>query len=1835
MSAFAYDALEEIRKRLLDLTAKNTLLNYRHTKGRSLRIVADSIDRIYTALQSGKPQWLQPVPEPTRQQLLHFSDTPDKNEASLPKAEEWAKELGIDTNPELAVSSTADNHQAFLQTLYYDAPLAGLLSKIRAQANSAFDETGANILYLILGFLEWEDSKSARHLAPLFTLPVKLERDKSPANGGVRRYSLSLQDDDTFSNVTLQEKLWQDFDLQLPSIDEEQTPEAYFSAVEQILQRGKPEWKVRRQATLALLNFTKQAMYQDLDPNNWPTDLSIEQHPIIRNLFSRAEETADANKSVQYATEYNIDHIEHIHDQFPLIYDADSSQHSALIDAVNGKNLVIEGPPGTGKSQTITNLIAACLNSGKTVLFVAEKMAALNVVKDRLDQAGLGDFCLELHSHKTNKKALLHELVTKWEKQGSYRRAAQIHTDIQYYEKYKTQLLHYAELINQPWQGSGLSMHDILNRATRRRLELTVSPDDITLSLDNTRQLDVLTRATLLDQGKIMAEVFQEASAQSPTGILTGHYWYGVQKASFTADEERALTDALQAWNNALATLVEIYRSWQQDFAQDLAAMDNNEMQHLLATVRQLPVLQGNEDFSINPVKLVQAQTDLSAFLQQYEQHHQQWEKLQHILPLDDIHRSEDIQPLVDTLTYLHSLCSDTGRTMREFVEGGKQAWSAQYAINELEKELARIRPQVPEDIRYLFTAHMESGRDLAIFVDMIEQLPGNLWQYRSPVFNNSDLGVILEQLHALFKEIAPLHRRIAIIFNIEQLPDADTLQNYQDILEDNSLLRFVSPQWRATKKTLSALLRRAKSNWQEVMDTLPDAIHYRQRLHEIERLIRSQPGLIALYQGVDTPIDQWMTLYNWYKNVRHTYSTGFNSKAAVGTTLFTLERRLADDIRSIYHSQLRERFITIDRMLRETRRIFDQWPIPTAGQNTIDLNPLIDALKGHLPVLKRFRVSGEISLRILMQAIEQLQRRPAEAQRLEAEKQQLPLPSLWRFSPDYGQFDSAEVAAARNTLAVCLAVQAHPVVAAALSPETFSAARYTHLQTLAARLTQNLADNTQAEQRFLTLGAVDKTAWLGDAADSVAIQTRNAKALSQPRWLGTWAQYRAIRTRLSSDGLERLVACLENGILTATQLLPAIELAMYQRLAQEILTNHPEIQAFSGMSHNAAIQRFRECDKQLLTLQQAQIAFHAAQKDIPQGVATGKVSGYSEIALIRHEYQKKTKHISIRNLLDRAPKSIAALKPCFMMSPLSVAQYLKPGHFQFDIVIMDEASQILPEDAIGAIARSARTNASAVIVGDPKQLPPTNFFQAALDGDGDGDGGVALQEMESILDAVIPDATFSTRRLTWHYRSRHESLIAFSNKHFYDEKLILFPSPMAESADLGIRYKRVDGSCVDGRNKVEAEIIAQEAARILQQHPDESLGIVAMNSKQQEEIAIRFEQMLKDNPLLQKICDEKEKIAPVFIKNLENVQGDERDVILISMTYGPDKIGGRVYQRFGPINRDEGWRRLNVLFTRAKKRMHIISSMDATDIVVGSESKKGVVSLRAFLEYCEKGHLYQAAITDRAPDSDFEIAVMETLAQYGYQCIPQVGVNGFFLDIAVKNPHRPGHFLMGIECDGATYHSAKSVRDRDRLRQEILENLGWEIHRIWSTDWFKNPEAVLWPILQRLETLSTQYARETGEDAAEIAATMQYIAVQEKPEHIDNATSTLPTTSIKMSLTTQHAVAADEAEQNEADWDESGHVDVDISDTSLATSSAPPLAVQLQQLAEELAHLHPDVPDNERLLRPEIIKLLLTEVPASREEFQNIIPRRMRENISVKEAPYLDRVLKIIETAP
>ncbi|MGB0259621.1 MAG: AAA domain-containing protein, partial [Coraliomargarita sp.] len=422
------------------------------------------------------------------------------------------------------------------------------------------------------------------------------------------------------------------------------------------------------------------------------------------------------------------------------------------------------------------------------------------------------------------------------------------------------------------------------------------------------------------------------------------------------------------------------------------------------------------------------------------------------------------------------------------------------------------------------------------------------------------------------------------------------------------------------------------------------------------------------------------------------------------------------------------------------------------------------------------------------------------------------------------------------------------------------------------------------------------------------------------------------------------------------------------------------------------------------------------------------RVSERTERVLLEHEVGKKTRHIPIRQLLRRAGDALVALKPCFMMGPMSVAQYLAPGGISFDLVVMDEASQIKPQDALGAVARGGQL----VVVGDPKQLPPTSFFDRMIEDDEEDPTGI--EESESILDATLP--MFPARRLRWHYRSQHENLIAFSNHSFYDSDLVLFPSPHKETENYGIQYSRVPRGCfVNRKNLEEAKIISEAVREHFRHRPEESLGVVAMSADQKLQIERAIETLAKDDAVFQEWLDkdatrkDATRSESLFIKNLENVQGDERDVIFISMTYGPQEPGGKVYQRFGPINSDVGWRRLNVLFTRSKKRMHIFSSMGSDDIVASASSKRGVQALRDFLSYCETGILHKTQRdTGRAPDSDFEVAVMDALAREGFECIPQVGVAGFFIDVAVVDPGNPGRYLMGIECDGATYHSAKSA---------------------------------------------------------------------------------------------------------------------------------------------------------------------------------------------------------------
>ena len=435
---------------------------------------------------------------------------------------------------------------------------------------------------------------------------------------------------------------------------------------------------------------------------------------------------------------------------------------------------------------------------------------------------------------------------------------------------------------------------------------------------------------------------------------------------------------------------------------------------------------------------------------------------------------------------------------------------------------------------------------------------------------------------------------------------------------------------------------------------------------------------------------------------------------------------------------------------------------------------------------------------------------------------------------------------------------------------------------------------------------------------------------------------------------------------------------------------------------------------------------------------------------------------------MERAGEAIQRIKPVFMMSPLSVAIHLPPSLPMFDLVIFDEASQVKPEDALCAIARAKQ----CIVVGDSKQMPPTTFFDR-LAADDDGavvddtpaeELGTEAKKLESVLSLMGAVAAGEIRRpmLRWHYRSIHSSLIQPSNEMFYDSRLVVFPSPSANvfGTRVGLVLHHDPSTVYEGgsKNRVNAREAIQVADRVLSQVlqcPTESLMVAAMNKPQADLIYDEVSKREREHPAEFATYRSLHPYEPLDVKNLETVQGDERDVVLVSVTYGRD-VSGVIRQQYGPLLQDGGERRLNVLFTRARKRCEVFTNLAADDIRVETP-RPGVVTLKRFLQFAQDGVLDVSTATGGAPESPFEEEVAEALRSQGFEVHSQVGCEGYRIDMCVLHPQKKGVYVLGIECDGATYHAARSARDRDKLRQRVLESRGWRLHRIWSTDWWQD----------------------------------------------------------------------------------------------------------------------------------------------------------------------------------
>ncbi len=525
-------------------------------------------------------------------------------------------------------------------------------------------------------------------------------------------------------------------------------------------------------------------------------------------------------------------------------------------------------------------------------------------------------------------------------------------------------------------------------------------------------------------------------------------------------------------------------------------------------------------------------------------------------------------------------------------------------------------------------------------------------------------------------------------------------------------------------------------------------------------------------------------------------------------------------------------------------------------------------------------------------------------------------------------------------------------------------------------------------------------------------------------------------------------------------RLAECFEVARYSAILSRAFEERTSLAGFDTDVHHRRIEQFRVMDELSLQNNRARVA-HAHWSRLPDPESTG------HLGVLRREFAKRRGHLSVRDLMEQAGSAIQSIKPVFMMSPLSVATYLKPGSVKFALVVFDEASQVKPVDALGALFRGNQ----AVVVGDEKQLPPTDFFEGVSQDEGDDLAGTAsvsaTADMESILSLFYAQGAPS-RMLRWHYRSRHESLIAVSNNSFYNNRLVVFPSPDARTQGVGLQYHWLDTHYARGGvNRGEARYVAQAVMEHARQQPELSLGVATFSAAQRDAIRREVERLRRDNAE-QEAFFNAHPDAPFFVKNLENVQGDERDVIFISVAYGRD-ADGVVRQNFGPVNRDGGERRLNVLISRARLRCEVFTNLHAGDIRLERDDRGGLKAFRDFLAYAESGAVASWPSADTEKISPFQEEVAERLRAAGHDCRETMDASGFFVDIAVVHPNHTDRYVLGIECDGDSYHSSQAARDRDRLKEQVLGSLGWRLHRIWSTDWFADPEYELERVLQAI----------------------------------------------------------------------------------------------------------------------------------------------------------------------
>ncbi len=1511
--------IEDWKRKLVDLSRRNRLIFFRPSRTSSLRVLQPPAHELFEHLAIRERSWRfwsPPVseeipPEDTPPLGDHAATLfrsgqrpPDEAGESLPPRREFV---------EISVGEHRGSGEVATQI---DDPgtLVRILKNLHRRSRTDFEERGVRILHLAFGMLDWRDPDHDESIrSPLVLVPVELARESA-----ADPFELRPVDDEIVLNPGLDVKLRSDFRLELPAPPDDwhETPlEDYLKSIEEAM--GRHGWTVSREVWLGLFSFHKLVIYRDLTAN----EAVISGHSFVRALAGCPATDGVCDGDAPRAEE--MDRLLSPDDSF-LILDADSSQLACIEAVKNGTNLVVHGPPGTGKSQTIANVIAEILAAGKTVLFVSEKMAALEVVFGRLKAAHLDHYCLELHSHKANKREVVQELYRSLSHDLEPGRSLS-RQEVESLTQRRTQLGDYVRalhVVREPLQSSAFdvlgqlaSLHEIPFYPFQYPQAASLGPAVLTDIDETTSRLQTVwhvvqqgrefpwwgcressyaagTRTTYqrllsqcqvsLSQLRLAADSSAERIGLPPVQTLKECAWL-VTTLELLTESSRAERSWLVAEDlGPYAEEAESLRGRTELFHQlsgDIGGRHGPAFFDLCSDLRaQMPAAL-NETSGLLSGKdtdeaLVFSQAkDLGAWASDLAERTAQWESDgQRLVDLLDL----PSQPLTSKRIQEVIRLADLGRAPHK----PESAWLAPAQAQKLADELPRLKTA--------YEAHGEARGKL---------------RHR---YTEDVLGLELDRLAEAFSG-----RYVAFY-------------------------RWLLPGYYRDRRAVA----RCSLNGRlppTVVDDLALARDVKRRRQELdEQASEAQDLLCSYYQGYDTDFDR----------IESAISIAFEAMNLAGRL------PLPDGLRSL---------LSVEGM-----------PVPAVTEIAGELRSSLSDSQGwadkigSLLSLARLPTSSlppaETSLPQLREWAENLAR---AARRLSAMREELARASTADPLPDFrdalADLDAAarvrEIAAHVGTEAPRLDRKYGPRFRGTDTKwqeilDGLEWARRFREHVSREQMTEALLEmavhrpvpmpGPEAIRRLLQqagqdLAALEERFEEAPVCDGKPLGDHNFERLAErlsemERRLDEirdWIGYRAARQDFERLGLGDLLEQLEEHKPAAALLPRAVRRPVLDAWMGYVFEEDSALSRFRGEDHRKVVEEFRELDrKHWRTGCHRVIARANERKPHPEYVPGG-----SELQLLRREALKQRRHLPIRKLVDRIPRLITRLKPCLLMSPLSVSQFLGPD-IRFDVVVFDEASQICSEDAVGAIYRGSQV----LVCGDNKQLPPTAFFHSAMSEEfyeQEEDADEHFDPLPSVLEECL---ALGMREgwLRWHYRSQHESLIAFSNRQFYDSRLVTFPSSERKHPDLGVEWVHVSDGVYDrgGRrnNEREAEVIADLVFDHFRRHQtSKSLGVVALSQAQMVTIEDEIERRLRDQPEMRSYFA-RDRTEHFFVKNLENVQGDERDVIILSIGYGKDRAG-RLTMNFGPLNQAGGERRLNVAITRARRKVILVSSIGASDI--------------------------------------------------------------------------------------------------------------------------------------------------------------------------------------------------------------------------------------------------------------------------------------------------------------